>query len=556
MFVYVTLYMYPYIPYTVYTNTLIYYTLYIHVRIGEKDWVQHGNLWMQETILDYLRLGRSKKVYIKDLRTSQLYSKSPLETTTGLLTQIDITHINYTLPKDLFSPNIRSFDPSLLVLPTTVVAENDEVPEARQDKKGSLKRPRSPSPPVPSTSAQSFNPPSTQADRYLSLLTPSPSNPTTTIPTDTSSSPSPSSVTPQLKVLDVGSCYNPFLTGPYSTLFDITALDLCPTDPTVYQSDFLTLKIGPNSSEPLILNGSVDGTDKPINRLIQLPEHTYHAVTMSLVLNYLPTPITRLNMVRRARKLLVHAGSYDILQVYKAKNTPTTSTTSTTTTTTTTNTSSTTATTCTATATTIGHTYTDVQPTTNTNDNNIINSSSSGECILYTDLPYYSGLLVVFEKLSLFPNNRQLSDRFMKHWKAIICREGFIFVRYESIACGAHRSHGMVFRTNTAEEYLNKNRGENRGKWVKSGEIDVSGAGSDEVLSATTADSVSNLQVPAVVGDGSGESSVVGVVSVCSDVSTAAASVVELNSGKLFEDGLWTQQDLTDEHRQQLKGGV
>ena len=542
MFVYVTLYMYPYIPYTVYTNTLIYYTLYIHVRIGEKDWVQHGNLWMQETILDYLRLGRSKKAYIKDLRTSQLYSKSPLETTTGLLTQIDITHINYTLPKDLFSPNIRSFDPSLLVLPTTVVAEDDEVPEARRGKKGSLKRPRSPSPPSSFSGQSSDLPPPTQADRYLSLVTPPPSDITHTTSTDSSSL----SVPPKLKVLDVGSCYNPFLTGPYNTLFDITALDLCPTDPSVYQSDFLTLKIGSKLSQPLILNGSLDGTGKPINRLIQLPEHTYHAVTMSLVLNYLPTPITRLNMVRRARRLLVHAGSYDILQAYKERNTPSTSTTTTT-----------------ATSGTTGHTYTDVQHnTTNTSDNNIINSSNT-ECISYTNLPYYSGLFVVFEKLSLFPNNRQLSDRFMKHWKEMICNEGFIFVRYESIACGAHRSHGMVFRTNTAEEYLSKNRGNNRGnnrgKSDNRGEMDMGEAGSEGsevMLSTTTVDSVSDVPVVAVVGDGSVESSAAGVAGVSSNVSAAAASVVGLNSGRLFEGGLWTQQDLTDEHRRQLKGGV
>ena len=532
---------------------------------GEKDWVQHGNIWMQETILDYLRLGRSKKAYIKDLRSSQLYSKLPLETTTGLLTQTDITHINYTLPKDLFSPNIRSFDPSLLVLPTTIVAEDDEVPEARQDKKRSLKRPRSPSSPPPSSSsAQSSDlPPPTQAARYLSLVTPPPSDITHTTSSDLSSS---LYAPPKLKVLDVGSCYNPFLTGPYNTLFDITALDLCPTDPTVYQSDFLTLKIGPNSSEPLILNGSVDGTGKPINRLIQLPEHTYHAVTMSLVLNYLPTPLTRLNMVRRARRLLVHAGSHDILQAYKDRNTP--SATSTTTTTTTTNTSSTTATTITtATSGTIGHTHTTAQHTHTAAD--IINSSSD-EYISYTDLPYYSGLFVIFEKLSLFPNNRQLSDRFMKHWKEVICKEGFIFVRYESIACGAHRSHGMVFRTNTAEEYLNKNnRGNNKGgKSDNRGEMNGAvSEGSEVVLSATIADRVSDVPVATVVGEGGGhagvESSVGtgvgGVAGVSSDVSVGAAisaSVVELNSGRLFEGGLWTQQDLTDEHRQQLKGGV
>ena len=247
-------------------------------------------------------------------------------------------------------------------------------------------------------------------------------------------------------------------------------------------------------------------------------------------------------MVRRARKLLVHAGSYDILQAYKDRNERSATTT-------------------------IGHTYTDVQPTTNTKDINIINSTS-GECISYTDLPYYSGLFVIFEKLSLFPNNRQLSDRFMKHWKDVICKEGFIFVRYESIACGSHRSHGMVFKTNTAEEYLRSNKGESRGILDNiRGEMDVGEAVSevsDVVLSATTtADSGSDVPVAAVVGEGGGdvgvESSVVGAADVSSDVSAVAAvaaSVVELNRGRLFEGGLWTQQDFTDEHRQLLKGGI
>ena len=56
-----------------------------------------------------------------------------------------------------------------------------------------------------------------------------------------------------IKILDVGSCYNPFQYSINHELFEITALDLHPTDPTVYQCDFLNLHVSSSNSDRIFL---------------------------------------------------------------------------------------------------------------------------------------------------------------------------------------------------------------------------------------------------------------------------------------------------------------
>jgi hypothetical protein len=158
----------------------------------------------------------------------------------------------------------------------------------------------------------------------------------------------------KIRVLDVGSCYNPIARSEQAALFDVTALDLYPVDASVLQCDFLNLVIGPAGSEPVVAahdsvspfcgtqeagpNGteqssgehpakkqkhSVDATASadagripttvplppstasPSPRLWRLPAAAYDVVTMSLVLSYLPLPAQRLQMVRQARALLM-----------------------------------------------------------------------------------------------------------------------------------------------------------------------------------------------------------------------------------------------------------
>jgi len=116
----------------------------------------------------------------------------------------------------------------------------------------------------------------------------------------------------RIKLLDVGSCYNPIGRSSNTDVFDVTALDLYPADPSVYQCDFLNIAIGDHDSQPQIIPAqqSETNTDSVLpqgrdkQRLASLPKGSFDVVTMSLVLNYLPSPEQRLTMIRNARALL------------------------------------------------------------------------------------------------------------------------------------------------------------------------------------------------------------------------------------------------------------
>jgi len=99
----------------------------------------------------------------------------------------------------------------------------------------------------------------------------------------------------KIRLLDVGSCYNPFLTMRGAELFDILALDVCPGHPSVLKCNFLELGIG--SPDSVV---SISG----IGELLSLPSGSYDAVVMSLVLSYLPSPLMRRDMVVKAKHLL------------------------------------------------------------------------------------------------------------------------------------------------------------------------------------------------------------------------------------------------------------
>lgn len=116
----------------------------------------------------------------------------------------------------------------------------------------------------------------------------------------------------RIKLLDVGSCYNPIGRSDNTDVFDVTALDLYPADPSVYQCDFLNVDIGDVDSQPQITPIQSDDTSRDSvqlpsrdkQRLTSLPKGSFDVVTMSLVLNYLPSPEQRLAMIRNARALL------------------------------------------------------------------------------------------------------------------------------------------------------------------------------------------------------------------------------------------------------------
>ncbi|KAL3283818.1 hypothetical protein HHI36_017989 [Cryptolaemus montrouzieri] len=91
-----------------------------------------------------------------------------------------------------------------------------------------------------------------------------------------------------LKLLDVGSCYNPF--ARYD-IFDVLAVDIAPSNPDVYKMDFLTTNI--------------DGTGISENNL---PIEHFEIVVFSLFLEYLPTPDLRIQSCMKAYKLLKPEG--------------------------------------------------------------------------------------------------------------------------------------------------------------------------------------------------------------------------------------------------------
>ena len=136
----------------------------------------------------------------------------------------------------------------------------------------------------------------------------------------------------KIRVLDVGSCYNPFISCSSAASLDVVALDLCPAHSSVLLCDFLELIIGEVNSAPVIQPGPSDitfdsngilteryshaedleasdvlkgcGPAPNPKHLLQLPAESFDVVCMSLVLSYLPTAEMRGRMVAKAKSLL------------------------------------------------------------------------------------------------------------------------------------------------------------------------------------------------------------------------------------------------------------
>ncbi|CAL1541877.1 unnamed protein product [Lymnaea stagnalis] len=106
----------------------------------------------------------------------------------------------------------------------------------------------------------------------------------------------------KIRLLDVGSCYNPFLG---SEDFDAVGLDLSPAVPTVIQCDFLQLVSSslPPPSDPLTFD--LNTLSSPLQRL---PACSFHVVVFSLLLEYLPSPLQRWRCCVTAHGLLAING--------------------------------------------------------------------------------------------------------------------------------------------------------------------------------------------------------------------------------------------------------
>lgn len=95
-----------------------------------------------------------------------------------------------------------------------------------------------------------------------------------------------------MKLLDVGSCYNPFTC--YEDL-DVMAVDLCPAVDSVYQCDFLTVPI---QQDMIIDEGKV----------LSLKRNHFQCVIFSFLLEYLPSPAQRWACCCKAQKVLTDEG--------------------------------------------------------------------------------------------------------------------------------------------------------------------------------------------------------------------------------------------------------
>ncbi|KAG7309204.1 hypothetical protein JYU34_005130 [Plutella xylostella] len=95
-----------------------------------------------------------------------------------------------------------------------------------------------------------------------------------------------------VRLLDVGSCYNPF--KDYNFI-DVLAIDLCPANSSVMQCDFLNVNIGKELS---ICE----------NKVVELQENSYEVVTFCFVLEYIPTPELRISACEKAYRLLKPGG--------------------------------------------------------------------------------------------------------------------------------------------------------------------------------------------------------------------------------------------------------
>jgi hypothetical protein len=108
-------------------------------------------------------------------------------------------------------------------------------------------------------------------------------------------------------LVDVGSCWDYF--RRHEDAFDVLALDLAPRRASVFRCDFLNVTIG--TYDVVQADGTHAGAvtkDDGAVELKSIPRNYAGALVMSLVLSYVPTPLQRGEMVRRAREVLMDDG--------------------------------------------------------------------------------------------------------------------------------------------------------------------------------------------------------------------------------------------------------
>ncbi|XP_041350485.1 S-adenosylmethionine sensor upstream of mTORC1-like [Gigantopelta aegis] len=107
----------------------------------------------------------------------------------------------------------------------------------------------------------------------------------------------------KIRLLDVGSCYNPFLQFPE---FLAVGIDISPAKPSVYRCDFLHLEtVKPLQVASDTLTTYVNNLRDPIEKL---PRDIFHMVVFSLLLEYFPSAYQRWLCCQKAHSLLTING--------------------------------------------------------------------------------------------------------------------------------------------------------------------------------------------------------------------------------------------------------
>ncbi|WAR26934.1 SAMTR-like protein, partial [Mya arenaria] len=107
----------------------------------------------------------------------------------------------------------------------------------------------------------------------------------------------------KIRLLDVGSCFNPFLTIPE---FQAVGIDISPATESVFYCDFLHLR----TTEPLqvaddTMSTFINNLKDPVD---WLPEESFHVIVFSLLLEYFPAPYQRWLCCEKAWNLLMYNG--------------------------------------------------------------------------------------------------------------------------------------------------------------------------------------------------------------------------------------------------------
>jgi len=172
--------------------------------MGEKEWVKEAHIWMESTLLHFFRQGGARKAFLKSLRSEEF------QETGRVLSVTEREALYNSLCIDLMRSPCSAASPS--------PSESSGGQERQERNGGTLLDPQM-------TDEKAIGPADSQQPASYC---------------------SPGDIRPsahKIRLLDVGSCYNPFSICPSAGHLEVIALDLCPSHSSVYQCDFLKLRV-------------------------------------------------------------------------------------------------------------------------------------------------------------------------------------------------------------------------------------------------------------------------------------------------------------------------